>query len=67
MRRARNAKIVATLGPASSDRETVRALFIAGVDVFRLNFSHGSAAHHRVRFALLRELEKELCRPPLLS
>ena len=63
MRRARNAKIVATLGPASSDRETVRALFIAGVDVFRLNFSHGSAADHRARFALLRELEKELGRP----
>ena len=63
MRRARNAKIVATLGPASSDRETVRALFIAGVDVFRLNFSHGSAADHRARFALLRELEKDLGRP----
>ncbi len=63
MRRARNAKIVATLGPASSDRETVRALFIAGVDAFRLNFSHGSAADHRARFSLLRELEKELGRP----
>ena len=63
MRRARNAKIVATLGPASSDRETVRALFIAGVDVFRLNFSHGTGADHRARFALLRELERELGRP----
>ena len=42
MRRERNAKIVATLGPASSTRETIRALFLAGVDVFRLNFSHGS-------------------------
>lgn len=63
MRRTRNAKIVATLGPASSARETVRGLFTAGVDVFRLNFSHGSAADHRARFAMLRELEKETGRP----
>ncbi len=59
LRRNRNAKIVATLGPASSSREMVRSLFIAGVDVFRLNFSHGSAADHRARFAMLRELETE--------
>ena len=38
-RRQRHAKIVATLGPASSGLETIRALFDAGVDVFRLNFS----------------------------
>jgi len=42
LRRTRNAKIVATVGPASSDRETLRRLFLAGVDVFRLNFSHGN-------------------------
>lgn len=59
MRRTRNAKIVATLGPASSDKDTVRRLFLAGVDVFRLNFSHGSANDHRARFAILRELEHE--------
>ena len=41
MRRQRSAKIVATLGPASSSAETIDALFRAGVDVFRLNFSHG--------------------------
>lgn len=63
MRRTRNAKIVATLGPASSDKDTVRRLFMAGVDVFRLNFSHGSADDHRARFAILRELEKETGRP----
>ncbi len=63
MRRTRNAKIVATLGPASSDRDTVRQLFMAGVDVFRLNFSHGSAADHRARFTILRELEAEVGRP----
>ena len=63
MRRTRNAKIVATLGPASADRHTVRQLFLAGVDVFRLNFSHGSAADHRARYLMLRELEAETGRP----
>jgi pyruvate kinase len=63
LRRTRNAKIVATLGPASSARETVRQLFLAGVDVFRLNFSHGSADDHRARFAILRDLERETGRP----
>src|SRR5208283_3513711 len=63
LRRTRNAKIVATLGPASSAPETVRRLFLAGVDVFRLNFSHGSADDHRSRFAILRDLERETGRP----
>ena len=63
MRRTRNAKIVATLGPASSSRETVHELFLAGVDVFRLNFSHGSAADHRERFDMLRAIESETGRP----
>ncbi len=63
MRRTRNAKIVATLGPASSDPAVVRQLFMAGVDVFRLNFSHGSHADHSERFKALRALEKETGRP----
>ncbi|MEA3134638.1 MAG: pyruvate kinase [Gammaproteobacteria bacterium] len=63
LRRTRNAKIVATLGPASSAAHMVRQLFLAGVDVFRLNFSHGSADDHRARFAILRELERETGRP----
>jgi pyruvate kinase len=63
LRRTRNAKIVATVGPACSDRETLRRLFLAGVDVFRLNFSHGNADDHRARFAILRELERETGRP----
>jgi pyruvate kinase len=63
LRRTRNAKIVATLGPASSDPEVVRRLFLAGVDVFRLNFSHGTADDPRARFALLREVERETGRP----
>ena len=40
MRRNRAAKIIATLGPASSSRDQIEALFRAGADVFRLNFSH---------------------------
>lgn len=63
MRRTRNAKIVATLGPASSDPTIVRQLFMAGVDVFRLNFSHGSHADHSERFKVLRALEQETGRP----
>jgi pyruvate kinase len=63
MRRTRNAKIVATLGPASSDPAVVRQLFMAGVDVFRLNFSHGSHADHSERFKVLRALEQATGRP----
>ena len=62
-RRTRRAKIVATLGPASSDRATIQALFEAGADVFRLNFSHGSHADHRARHQLIREIEREAGRP----
>ncbi len=59
----RNAKIVATLGPASSDKDTIRALFAAGVNVFRLNFSHGTQSDHAHRHKLLRDLEIETGRP----
>ncbi len=63
MRRRRKAKILATLGPASSDAETIRALHEAGADVFRLNFSHGSQADHAERYRIIRELEQETGRP----
>jgi pyruvate kinase len=63
MQRHTNAKIVATLGPASSDPDTIRALFDAGADVFRLNFSHGSHADHRQRFDAIRAIERETGRP----
>ncbi|MEM9047877.1 MAG: pyruvate kinase [Pseudomonadota bacterium] len=63
MRRRRNVKIVATLGPASSERSMIRALFTAGADVFRLNMSHGSHDEIRARHALIREIELELGRP----
>ncbi|WP_432383468.1 pyruvate kinase [Duganella sp. P38] len=63
MHRTRNAKIVATLGPASSDRETIEALFNAGVDVFRLNFSHGVHADHKARLDIIRSIERDRERP----
>ncbi len=63
MRRRRNTKILATLGPASSGSASIRALFEAGADVFRLNFSHGSHADHRQRHADIRALEAECGRP----
>jgi len=63
MHRNRNAKIVATLGPASTDRETIKALFEAGADVFRLNFSHGTHADHKDRLDTIRAVERETGRP----
>jgi len=63
MRREGSTKIVATLGPASSAKETIRALVQAGADVFRFNFSHGTHDDHAQRLAVLRELEDELDRP----
>ena len=42
----RRTKILATLGPATHDEAGIRGLILAGVNVFRLNFSHGSAAEH---------------------
>ena len=63
MRRNRNAKIVATLGPASSSTELIRALFDAGADVFRLNFSHGTHDDHKRRFDAIRAIERDVGRP----
>ena len=63
MRRERSAKIVATLGPSSSTLEQIRALFEAGVDVFRLNFSHGTHREHQARFEAIRQVEHETGRP----
>ncbi|MDM0111628.1 pyruvate kinase [Variovorax sp. J22R133] len=63
MRRSKQAKIVATLGPASDDYQTIQALFDAGADVFRLNFSHGKHEDHKRRLELIREVERERGRP----
>ena len=63
MQRQRSTKIVATLGPASSSRERLKAMFEAGTDVFRLNFSHGTPDDHKQRVDLLRALEREYKHP----
>lgn len=63
MHRGRFTKIVATLGPASSTPDRLRALFEAGADVFRLNFSHGQPEDHRQRVEQLRALEKKYKHP----
>ncbi len=63
IRRNRSVKIVATLGPASDTREMIKALFLAGADVFRLNMSHGEHDDIRLRHEMIREVEHELGRP----
>jgi len=63
MRRRRATKIVATLGPATATPEKIAALFEAGVDVFRLNFSHGVQGDHKARLDIVRALEKTTGRP----
>jgi pyruvate kinase len=63
MRRQRRTKIVATLGPASSDRTMIRRLFEAGADVFRINMSHTSHDRMRELIAMIRSVEQESGRP----
>jgi pyruvate kinase len=63
MIRKRRTRIVATLGPASRGLEKVVALASAGVDVFRLNFSHGAHDDHAAAFADVREASKIIDRP----
>jgi len=55
----RRTKIVATLGPASSSIEIIKGMILAGVDVFRLNFSHGSQEDQRMRAELVRECSEQ--------
>ncbi len=57
MQRKRQAKIIATLGPETAGEERIAALFQAGVDVFRVNFSHGTQAEHARRIAAIRSVE----------
>jgi pyruvate kinase len=59
----RRTKIVATLGPATEDLETLEGILQAGVDVVRLNFSHGSHDEHRQRARRVREVAGRLGRP----
>ncbi len=59
----RNAKIIATIGPATASAKAIRALWEAGANVFRLNFSHGSHDDHRGAHTALRAMEEETGRP----
>ena len=52
-------KIVATLGPSSSDKDTLRQMFLEGVNVCRLNFSHGSHEDHAKVIDIIRDLNQE--------
>ncbi len=63
MKRERRAKIVATLGPATASQAAIEKLFEAGVDVFRMNFSHGSHADHERTHGIVRSLERKYHRP----
>jgi pyruvate kinase len=61
--RSRKVKILATLGPASSDPAMIKALMIAGADAFRINMSHGTHEDKAKLVEAIRALEKELRRP----
>jgi pyruvate kinase len=69
MPQKRNTKIVATIGPASNSKEMIAELFEAGVNMFRLNFSHGTHDDHKAALNHIRALEKKkpggpsLCSP----
>lgn len=63
MRSFRSTKIIATMGPASRDEDTIRALIAGGVNIFRLNFSHGTQADHAAALQRVRQVEAEIGRP----
>ncbi|MCP5085254.1 MAG: pyruvate kinase [Rhodobacteraceae bacterium] len=62
-RRMRKVKVVATLGPASENYDTIRGLFEAGADVFRLNMSHGTHSEIRDKHQIIRDVERDVGRP----
>lgn len=63
---ARRTRIVCTLGPASTDRQTLRSMVAAGMDIARFNFSHGSHEIHRALASTVREVAVDLGRPVAL-
>jgi len=59
----RHTKIIATIGPASGEPRVVDQLIAAGVDIIRLNFSHGTQADHAAKFHMVREAARpRFCR-----
>ena len=60
---SRRAKIVATIGPSSNTPERIREMITAGLDVARLNMSHGSHEDHAKAVECLRSVSAELCKP----
>jgi pyruvate kinase len=60
---SRKVKIVATLGPSSGEEDILREMILAGLDVARLNFSHGTHADHLAHIKIIRRLSKELKKP----
>ena len=56
-------KIVCTIGPASENKETLRKLFEEGLDVCRLNFSHGTHEEHQKKIDIIKELREEMNKP----
>ena len=59
----KSTKQLATLGPASSTKEMIEKLFLAGADVFRLNFSHGSQEQKKELLSIIREVEEKYSHP----
>ena len=60
-------KIICTMGPASSKKNTLRAMMRAGMDIARFNFSHGSHEEHRGRVDMVKNLREELNIPVALQ
>lgn len=63
MRKKRKTKIICTLGPASRRKEVIRKLAMAGMDIARLNFSHGTPEQHRARLKSVQEISGQLGKP----
>jgi hypothetical protein len=59
----KSTKQLTTLGPASSNKEMIEKLFLAGADVFRLNFSHGSQEQKKELLMIIREIEEKYAHP----
>ena len=56
----RKTKVIATIGPACDSIETIKAMIRAGMNVARLNFSHGTHEEHRKRLEMIRQASSEL-------